>query len=239
MSNGAPLNRRNFLGQAALTAGATLTAAAAAQDAKPTPDPVLILGFACSCRAGGTTARSVQEALDAARNVDPSIQTELLDLGDMNIAGWTGGADASQPANIDDDFPLKVHPALQDHRLGGLIIGSPSYFRSLSSRCKAFLERLSALRSPKLLLADLPVGALAVGAYRNGGQELVIEQILTAMLCHETMSVGGKPKAYQGATLWNFANDDITQDELGMDSARKLGARVAEAALRLRRPAAQ
>ena len=47
------------------------------------------------------------------------------------------------------------------------------------------------------------------------------------------MVVGGKPGAHQGATLWNTYNDDITKDEFGMDTARKLGIRVAEAAIRL------
>ena len=103
----------------------------------------------------------------------------------------------------------------------------------MSSLCKAFLERLAVLRSPKLLLADKAVGVLAVGAYRNGGQELVIEQIQAAMLCHEVVIVGGKPKAHQGATLWNAYNDDITKDEFGIATARQLGVRVAEAAIRL------
>jgi hypothetical protein len=47
------------------------------------------------------------------------------------------------------------------------------------------------------------------------------------------MIVGGKPGAHQGATLWNAYKDDITKDEFGMDTAKKLGIRVAEAALRL------
>jgi len=47
------------------------------------------------------------------------------------------------------------------------------------------------------------------------------------------MIVGGKPGAHEGATLWNLANDDITKDEFGMDTARKLGIRVAQAAIRL------
>jgi multimeric flavodoxin WrbA len=75
--------------------------------------------------------------------------------------------------------------------------------------------------------------SILVGAFRNGGQELVIEQIQAALLCHEVMIVGGKPGAHQGATLWNFANDDITKDEFGIDTARKLGVRVAEAATHL------
>jgi len=51
------------------------------------------------------------------------------------------------------------------------------------------------------------------------------------MLCHEVMVVGGKPRAHQGATLWNAYQDDITKDKFGVDTAIKLGARVAEAAL--------
>jgi multimeric flavodoxin WrbA len=103
----------------------------------------------------------------------------------------------------------------------------------MSALCKAFLERCSVLRKPTLLLADTAAGALSVGAYRNGGQELVIDQIQNILLCHEMMIVGGKPGAHQGATLLNAYKDDITKDEFGMDTARKLGIRVAEAALRL------
>ena len=53
------------------------------------------------------------------------------------------------------------------------------------------------------------------------------------MLCHEAMSVGGKPRAHQGATLWNAYKDDILKDEFGIESAKRLGARVAEAAVKL------
>ncbi len=89
-----------------------------------------------------------------------------------------------------------VLPNLKDASAGGLIIGSPVYFRNASSVCMAFLERLAAMRKPKLLLADKAVGVLSVGAYRNGGQEMVIQQIQTAMLCHEVVIVGGKPGAH-------------------------------------------
>ena len=171
-------------------------------------------------------------ALDAAKEVDRRIRTDMLDLGGMDISGWTGGARPGEGRQARDDFDL-VLPMLRDPVPDGLIIGSPSYFRSMSALCKAFLERLAVLRTPKLLLADVPVGVLAVGGYRNGGQELVIEQIQMALLCHEMMIVGGKPRAHQGATLWNAYEDDITKDEFGIESAKRLGERVAEAALRL------
>jgi multimeric flavodoxin WrbA len=165
----------------------------------------------------------VQAALDAAKAVDRRIKVKLLDLGGLTIAGWGAG-------KAQDDFDTML-PDLRDPRVAGLIIGSPVYFRTMSALCKAFLERCAVLRKPTLLLANKPLGVLTVGAYRNGGQELVIEQIHAAMLCHEMMIVGGKPGAHQGATLLNLANDDITKDEFGMDTARKLGIRVAEAAL--------
>jgi multimeric flavodoxin WrbA len=225
------MNRRGFLSTG--LAAAALASTEAAPGGLASGKQVRIVGVSCSPREGKTTATSVKVALDEAKKVDPRIQTELIDLGGLGIAGSLGGttsADAQQPK---DDFDLMVLPRLRDPVPDGLIIGSPSYFRSMSALCKAFLERLAVLRSPKLLLADKPVGVLAVGAYRNGGQELVIEQIQAALLCHEVMVVGGKPPAHQGATLWNAYKDDITKDEFGIESAKKLGIRVAEAALRL------
>ena len=133
---------------------------------------------------------------------------------------------------IEDDFD-RILPHLKIGNLGGMIIGSPVYFRNMSSLCAAFLERLAVLRRPNLMLADVAVGVLSVGAYRNGGQELVIQQIQTAMLCHEVMIVGGKPSAHQGATLWNAYKDDIMKDEFGIESAKRLGERIAEAAMKL------
>jgi multimeric flavodoxin WrbA len=191
------------------------------------------VGISCSPREGKTTATSVKVALDEAKKVDPRIQTELIDLGGLEIGGSLGETTSAEAQQPKDDFDLTVLPKLRDPVPDGLIIGSPSYFRTMSALCKAFLERLAVLRSPKLLLADKPVGVLAVGAYRNGGQELVIEQIQAALLCHEVMIVGGKPGAHQGATLWNAYKDDISKDEFGIESAKKLGIRVAEAALRL------
>ncbi len=224
------MNRRKFM-TGTLAAGAAVSITSAPVNAS-NGKPVKILGISCSPREGKTTVTSVKAALDAAKKVDRRIEVELLDLGGLEISGWAGGAKTNEAQQITDDFDL-ILPKLRDPNVGGWIIGSPVYFRSMSALCKVFLERCAVLRKPKLLLADTVVGVLAVGAFRNGGQELVIEQVQSVLLCHEMMIVGGKPGAHQGATLWNFADDDITKDEFGMDTARKLGIRVAEAALRL------
>jgi multimeric flavodoxin WrbA len=224
------MNRRGFLATT-VAAGTTLSMAstAAAQEKKA----IRIVGVACSPREGKTTATGIKVALDAAKGVDPRIQTELIDLGGLEVAGSLGGASSATAQQPKDDFDLYVLPKLKDPLPDGLIVGSPCYFRTMSALCKAFLERLQAFRSPKLFLADTPLGVLSVGAHRNGGQELVIQEIQTAMLCHEVMVVGGKPRAHQGATLWNAYKDDIMKDEFGIATAKQLGIRVAEAALRL------
>jgi multimeric flavodoxin WrbA len=224
------LTRRNFLTVAG--GGAAVAAGAPAAPEPEKASTLTILGIATSPRKGKTTATAVKAALDAAKTVDPRIKTILLDLGGLEIAGWAGGSKPTAGVTYDDDFEMLLDD-LRDPKVAGWVIGSPVYFRSMSALCKAFLERCAVLRKPTLLLADKPVGVLAVGAYRNGGQELVIDQIQTALLCHEMMIVGGKPRAHQGATLWNQENDDITKDTFGMDTAKKLGLRVAEAAVRL------
>ena len=217
------VTRRNFLaaaGTAALAATATSALAAEAGGGKT----LKILGISCSPRKGMTTAKSVQAALDAAKAADARIQVELIDLGGLSIAGWS-------PTIPKDDFDA-ILPKLKDPQLGGLIIASPSYFRSLSSLCKAFIERCMPLREGAMVLANKPVGALAVGGNRNGGQELVVQQILTAMLSYGMLAVGGKSPAMLGGTLWS-AKDEVSQDEPGLQSAKLLGSHVAEVALRL------
>jgi len=220
------MDRRAFL-NSGLAAGA-IVAGIESKGLAADNKKVNILGISCSPRKGMTTATGVKVALEAADAMSSNITTELIDLGGITFSGWTGSLPASQ-----DDFDRQVLPKLKDPSVGGLIIGSPVYFRNASSVCMAFLERLAVLRKPKLLLADKAVGILSVGAYRNGGQEMVIQQIQAAMLCHEVVIVGGKPGAHQGATLWNAHKDDIMKDEFGIDTAKKLGIRVAEAALRL------
>jgi multimeric flavodoxin WrbA len=216
------LTRRNFLA----TAGVAALAMSLAHGAEETPKgkTLKILGIACSPRKGMTTAKAVQAALDAAKSVDKRIAVELIDLGGLSISGWS-------PTLPKDDFDA-ILPKLKDPQLGGLIFGSPAYFRSLSSLCKAFIERCMPLREGVMLLADKPVGALAVGGGRNGGQELVVQQILTAMLSYGMVPVGGKSPAMLGGTLWN-TKDDVSQDEPGLQSAKLLGTHVAEVALKL------
>lgn len=219
------VTRRNFLATASAAALAATPASSSAHAAEAGGGRMLkILGVSCSPRKGMTTAQAVQAALNAAQTVDSRIQTELIDLGGLSIAPWS-------PKPPEDDMKA-ILPKLQDPALAGLIVGSPSYFRSLSGLAKCFLERLAPLREPKMVLADKPFGVVAVGAFRNGGQELTIEQIQAILLCFGMIPVGGHAPAFQGATVLS-ANDSIAQDDLGLKTAAQLGKRVGEIAIKL------
>ncbi|MCC6697347.1 MAG: flavodoxin family protein, partial [Candidatus Hydrogenedentes bacterium] len=124
-----------------------------------------------------------------------------------------------------DDFP-GVAEKLLDPAVAGLVVGSPVYFGTMSALCKAFLDRCMAFRKG-FALHNKIAGALAVGGSRNGGQELTVQSIHTALMGQDVIIVGtGQPSVRIGATLWN-QDDSIEADEFGIGTAKDLGRRIA------------
>jgi multimeric flavodoxin WrbA len=193
--------------------------------------PIKIVAVCCSPRKGKTTASALNVCLEAARGVDPQrIEVELIELAGHRIPGNIVAGVPLEPGER-DDFP-KVAPKLSDPRVAGIIVGTPVYFGNMTALCKSFLDRCGTFRKNNFALANKVGAAVAVGGVRNGGQELTIQSVQTALFCHEMILVGdGRPTAHFGATLWNNGSDDIRQDEFGLTTARNLGRRVAEVAL--------
>ena len=220
------MNRRSLLeaaGAAAVVALAGRTLAAEGQPAAA-GGKVRILAVSCSPRKGKTTATGLGICLEEAAKVDPAIETELIDLAEMNIPVFVPGGPGG-------DFP-KIAPRFTDPAVGGIIVGSPVYFGCMSSLCKAMLEHWIGFRG-NFALAGKVAGVLAVGAGRNGGQELTILSIQQVLMAQQMILVGdGAPTAHRGATLVN-TKDDISKDEQGLATARNLGKWVAQVALRL------
>ncbi len=224
------LSRRLFLGAAGAAAAAgAVPGAAGARDA----GKIKILGIAASLRRGKTTAAAVQACLDAAKAVAPDrIETELVELADLSIpAGPAAGIPLA--GGQTDDFP-KLAEKMADPKVAGIVVGSPVYMGTMSSLCKAFLERCIAHRKNNFALSGKVAGAIAVGGARHGGQERTLQDIHAGLVCHEMVIVGeSRPTAHCGGTLWNNWKDDISQDEVGMATVKNLGKRVADVALRM------
>jgi multimeric flavodoxin WrbA len=228
------VTRRGFLGGAGtvMAAGAALSAAPAVSAAGEPGKPIKIVAICCSPRQGKTTATSLKVCLEAAEEVDERICSELIELAGRKIDGSLAAGVPLEPGQ-QDDFPDLV-PRLSDPQVAGIIVGTPVYFGNMTSLCKAFLDRCIVFRKNGFALANKAAGVLAVGGCRNGGQELTIQSVQTALMCQEMIIVGdGRPTGHFGATVWNSGAGEITDDEFGMATARNLGRRVAEVALRM------
>jgi len=226
--------RRRFMEAtgAAIVAGTATVTTSAQVAARSRDKTVRILAISCSPRKGKTTAASLQVCLDAAEKVDPRIEVELIELAGMKIDGSLAAGLPLEPGQK-DDFGQLV-PKLSDPKVAGIIVGTPVYFGNMTSLCKAFLDRCIVFRKNKLAFSNKVAGVLAVGGVRNGGQEMTIQSVLAALLCQEMIIVGdGRPTAHIGATVWNNGKTPVTEDEFGMATAKNLGRRVAEVALKI------
>jgi multimeric flavodoxin WrbA len=226
--------RRMLFGSAGAAVAGSLvqqTGVAAESGAKA----VKIIGVACSPRKDRATAAALKVCLAAAKAANPGIATELIDLGGLQIHGEMA-AGIPLASGERDDF-AQIEAKMRDPNVAGIIVGTPVYFSGMSSLCKAFLDRWMVFRKA-FVLRNKVGGALAVGAARNGGQELTLQSIHAAMLCHDMVIVSeGRPTSRLGGILVS-AGDDISKDETGIATAKSLGSRVAEVALLLRKAGA-
>jgi multimeric flavodoxin WrbA len=226
--------RRDFV-RTSVAAGAAATAAvtpAPAQPAASVEGTIRIIAISCSHRKGRSTAAALGVCLQAAQEVSPRIETELIELAGLNINGCVA-AGVPLPPGQQDDFP-KFVPVLADPKVRGIIVGTPVYFGNMSSLCRAFLERCIVLYQDKLALSNKVAGVVAVGGTRNGGQEVTIQSVQISLFCNEMILVGnGRPGPRHGATVWSGAEGGVLKDEIGMTTVKALGRRVAEVALRV------
>jgi len=194
-----------------------------------------ILGICCSPRKAQATYKAMEAALAAACEAGEGINTQLIELAEKKV-GPCIACDVCKhdlTCGLDDDFNELI-PIVADRDVAGIIIGTPVYFGSMTAQCKAFLDRSVVFRRNGWLLRDKVGGVLAVGGVRNGGQELTLQAVCAAMLCQDMICVSdGKPTAHFGAALYSGGEGGVEADEVGLETARNLGRRVAEVAVKL------
>ena len=196
-----------------------------------------VVGISCSPRKGKSTFYALETCLQAAKEAASGVETILVELSEMKINGCIACGKCMKilECSQEDDF-VKMIPILSDSELAALVIATPVYFGSMTSQCKAFLDRCVMFRRNGFLLRNKVGGVIAVGGVRNGGQELAIQAVQAAMLVQDMVVVSeGRPTSHYGATLWSGHPDGIEKDTFGLETARNLGKRVAEVAGRMHR----
>jgi multimeric flavodoxin WrbA len=221
------MNRRLFLGAAAAAAVASTGIATAAEPATGT---IKIIGIAGSLRKGKSTYKAVELALASARTVSPAIATDIIELSGLNLDPYI--AVGSKSSDRPDDFPA-VQKKLVAPDVFGILMASPVYMGIISSPLKQLFERMVAFRQGGFPLQNKVGGAIAVGAGRNTGVELILQQLIMFMLSQEMILVGnGKPGDHWGGTIQS-QGEELSKDEASLDTVRGVGKRVAEIALRM------
>ena len=189
-----------------------------------------VLGINCSPRKSQTTFYALQSCLNALQEAQSNLATEIIELADMNIQGChaCGHCKESLACSIKDDF-MKLLSPLGDPDVKAIVIGTPVYLGTMTSQCKAFLDRSVMLKRNGSLFRNMVGGVLAIGGRRNGGQELTIQAVHAAMLCHDMLVVSdGMNTSHFGGTLYSGGDGGIEQDNNGLTTARNLGKRIAD-----------
>jgi len=223
--------RRDFLRKTALvmTGAGILTATASNAVAQDTPPKVRrIIAINGSHRSGMTCAAGLKIVLEAAKEADPSLETELIELANIDFLQAVVGSD--QP----DDALTPVLNKIASPECVGLVVASPVYFGLPSGRCVSFFSRFSQLKRDGAF-KNMVFGAVASGSARNGGVELILQSLIhSALTLQVIVAVDAVPTSHWGATLWN-QNNSIEQDEFGKNTAKNLGIRMAELAAMVRK----
>jgi multimeric flavodoxin WrbA len=191
---------------------------------------VKITGIVGSPRTGGNTSFLVETALKSAEAAGADI--EIINLGSVVIEPCVACdiCKATGECAIYDDMREITETLMESD---GLIIGSPVYFGSVTSQLKMLIDRTRPLRGP-FKLKDKVCGAIAVGGSRNGGQESTISSIHDFLFIHDCIVVGdGAPMAHYGGTGVGGPKGDTEKDEVGIETSKNLGKRVADLAIRL------
>jgi multimeric flavodoxin WrbA len=191
---------------------------------------VKIIGIVGSPRSNGNTENLVTEALQSAK--DAGAEIEIIKLGTAEIEPCIACdiCKATGECAIYDDVGEILEKIKDSH---GLIIGSPVYFGSITSQLKMLIDRSRPLRMD-FKLKNKVGGAIAVGGSRNGGQETTISTIHDFLLIHDVIIVGdGAPLAHYGGTGVGSTKEASECDEVGLQTSRNLGRRVAELAMKI------
>lgn len=194
-----------------------------------------IVGVAGSPRKGKATAFALNACLEAIQEHSKEVVTQCIDLADYEIHECLACDTCKDEfaCSQDDDFQ-QFFPIFSDPELAGLIIATPVYFGTMTSKVKAFLDRCVVFRRNGALLRDKVGGVIAVGGMRHGGQVTTIQSVHAAMLIQDMVIVGDGYNTYHfGGTLWSGHPNGYEQDEFGLETARNLGRRVVDVAQRM------
>jgi multimeric flavodoxin WrbA len=182
-----------------------------------------VLGICGSPHLDGNTAYALRHALHLLQQA--GLETEFISLAGLNIHPCDGCHRHRDGKCVHDDDMTPLYEAML--RCDGLILASPVYMGMVTGQMKVMMDRTVLFRSGGQLRLSGKVGAgIACGGFRNGGQELTLQNMQTFFLQQDMLAISDGPGySHSGAAMVGKAADDT----LGLKTVENLARRMARA----------
>ena len=169
-----------------------------------------ITGICGSQNENGSTAYALKYALEIANNENCDV--EYFSTAGKKIHHCTGCWKCAETGNcIFNDDMTPITGSLRN--CDGIILASPVYFGMVSSQLKTVMERCVVLRpsySHPYVMTGKIGGGIACAGFRNGGQELTLQNISTFLMQINAMAVSDGPGfSHSGAAVTGDAKEDV------------------------------
>jgi len=185
-----------------------------------------VLGINGSHRKESTTKFFLERALAVCQK--EGLETEVTELYDKRLEycrHCNHCRDNPGECSIKDDVPGIFQKMRESD---AIILASPTYFASVSGKIKTLMDRSITLRRDNYALKNKIGGGITIGASRNGGQELALNQIINFFLLQEMLPVADKTTAHFGGIAWIPGGSKPEEDAIGIETCENLGRKIAE-----------
>ncbi len=182
-----------------------------------------ILGICGSPHREGNTAYALRYALRIVEEL--GVTTRYISLRDLDIEFCDGCFACRSGCCVYDDDMAQVYDALR--ACDGLILASPVYMGMVTGQMKVFFDRTVLFRTGGRFELSGKVGAgIACGGFRNGGQELTLQNMQTFFLQQDMYAIADGPGySHSGAAIVGSA----VEDTLGLKTVENLARRMVAA----------
>jgi len=178
---------------------------------------IVILGINGSARKNGNTAKLLKKVLSSAKKLGAA--TETLHLIDKEIKPCTSclaEGKCSYPCQIKDDMQELFE---RIKKTDCIVLGSPTYWYSLSGLMKNFLDRLTAQDMLQPPILDGKVVGFVSTADLEGSEQALIQMLVPMS------SMGAIVVPYSDV----FSNrGNVWRSELGINPVRRLARNLVE-----------
>lgn len=182
-----------------------------------------VVGINGSPRKEGNTAYALRYALRILE--EEGFATRYIALADLTITPCDGCFACRTGSCVHDDDMALIYEALR--ACDGLILASPVYMGMITGQMKVMMDRTVLFRAGGRFELSGKVGAgIACGGFRNGGQELTLQNMHTFFLQQDMAALADGPRfSHSGAAIVGRAEEDV----LGLETVANLARRMAAA----------